>query len=419
MNRIRPFLHLALLVAGVASDALRADVHVAVAGSDSNPGTAARPFASLERAREAVRALKSAGRIPSHGLNVWLHGGDFPRTNALELTAADSGTEGAPIVWRTERDGGVRLLGGRRLGGFGPVTNAAVLARLAGAARSNVLQADLRGLGVREFGGMKSRGFGRPTTPAHPELFFAGRPMPLARWPNGDAWEHIAGFPEGSGKNDDHGGDIGGLPGGFLYAGDRPRRWQKTGDLWVHGYWAWDWANSYERVTVLDLERRLIRTAEPYGLYGFRKGQRFQFLNVLEELDQPGEWYLDRTAGLLYFWPPSPAGSSDTVLSLLDQPLIRLVDAEHVVIRGLVLEATRSSGVEIRGGADCRVESCVLRNLGNWGVVIEGGRHHGVAGCDVIDTGDGGVSMTGGDRKTLAPAAHYVEDTHFQRQARW
>ena len=48
----------------------------------------------------------------------------------------------------------------------------------------------------------------------------------------------------------------------------------------MHGYWAWDWANSYERVQALDVDQHLIKTASPHGLYGFRKGQRFYFLNV-------------------------------------------------------------------------------------------------------------------------------------------
>ena len=46
---------------------------------------------------------------------------------------------------------------------------------------------------------------------------------------------------------------IGTLPAGFYYQGDRPRSWQPSDDIWVHGYWAWDWANSYERVASLDL----------------------------------------------------------------------------------------------------------------------------------------------------------------------
>ena len=180
---------------------------------------------------------------------------------------------------------------------------------------------------------------------------------------------------------------------GFTYSGDRPRRWKDTSDLWVHGYWSWDWANSYERVASIDLDHRLVKTAPPYGLYGFRKGQRFYFLNVLEELDQPGEWFLDRKTGMLYFWPPKPIRRQrETFLSLLGQPLIRLTDVSHVTFRGLILEATRGNAVEIHGGASNRIAGCLIRNIGNYGVTITGGTGHGVAGCDIFDTGDGGVS---------------------------
>lgn len=408
------------LLAGVF--AARADFHVAPAGSDANPGSRARPFATLERARDAVRELKAAGKLPKGEFTVWLHAGDFRRTNAFELSAADSGRDAAPIVWRAWKDDRVRLIGGVALppaGRWSPVSEAAVAKRFDEAARARVRQLDLRALGITEFGEMKSRGFSRGTAPAHCELFFDGRPMTLARWPNEGQFDQLAGFPAGSGKNDDHGGNIGDLPGGFLYAGDRPNRWQDTSDVWVHGYWAWDWANSYERVAELDRERRFIRTAPPHGLYGFRKGQRFYYLNVLEELDQPGEWFLDRTGGKLYFWPPAGSPSAEVTLSLLDQPLLRLAEASHIQFRGLILEATRGHGVEIRGGANNRVLGCVLRNLGNSGVVIEGGSGHGVVSCDLFDTGDGGVSLNGGDRQTLQPGGHFVENCHFQRQGRW
>ncbi len=404
-----------LCLAGVAS----ADFHVALNGSDQNPGTMAQPFASLERARDAVREVRTRGPWPAGGITIWLRGGDYFRTNALELSAADSGQPGAPVAWRAFEGESVRWIGGRRVSGFRPVADPAVVSRLDATARGKVMQAELPAGGRSEYQGLKSRGFARPTTPAHAELFFAGRPMTLARWPNTGSWEKIAGFPDASGMGDDHGGRIGDLAGGFFYSGDRPRRWRDVSNVWVHGYWAWDWANSYERVAAMDVEHRLVRTAAPHGLYGFRKGQRFHFLNVLEELDEPGEWFIDAPAGVLYFWPPSPVESGEALLSLLDRPLVELSSASHVTIRGLDLEATRSSAVTITGGEGVRVQGCRLRNLGNLGVSISGGTNHGVMSCDIIDTGDGGVSLDGGDRNTLRPANHFVENCHFQRQGRW
>ncbi len=402
-----------------------AELYVSTAGTDLNPGTQSKPFATLERARDEVRRLREADRLKG-GASIWVRGGDYVRTNALELTAADSGTADAPITWRAATGENARLLGARKLAGFQPVTDPEVLARLPAASRGHVTQVDLGALGLTDFGKLSSRGFSRPLTPSHCELFFGGRPMTLARWPNEGDWEKIAGIPESGATKDEHGGRLGKLEEGFLYDGDRPRQWRDTSDVWVHGYWSWDWANSHEHVASIDFEHRLIKTAAPYGLYGFRKGQRFYFLNLLEELDQPGEWFLDRKTGVLYFWPPGqaqqasgPPSQPEILLSLLAEPLLKLTDVSHVTFRGLTLEATRGSAVQIHGGTSNLVAGCVIRNIGNYGVRIEGGTGHGVISCDIFDTGDGGVSLDGGDRQTLRPGGHFVENCHFARQGRW
>ena len=427
---IWPSLVLVLAAFGVAvagralgaeapSEARTLEIHVSPRGNDAHDGSAGQPLATLEAARDAVRRLRGKAGILPGGIAVVVHGGDYPRHQAFELGPADSGTPEHPVVWRAAPGEAPRLLGGILVDGFVPVSDPAVLERLDAKARGQVLQVDLRAKGVEDFGTLRSRGFSRPTAPAHGELFYAGRPMTLARWPNEGQWEHIAGLPEKTASQDGHGGKIGELREGFYYAGDRPRRWKDPADLWVHGYWAWDWANSYERVEKLDLDRRHIRTAAPHGLYGFRKGQRFYFLNVLEELDAPGEWFLDRSKGVLYFWPPGPLGGTEVLFSRLEQPLVRIAGASHVRLEGWTLEAGRASGIEIRGGSHVQIARCVLRNLGNWGVQIEGGTHHRITGCDVFDTGDGGVSLSGGDRQTLTPAGHAVEHCHFARQGRW
>jgi len=424
----------------VAAPTLQADFFVSPTGVDTNPGTKAKPFASLETARDAVRRLKAQGKLPRGGVTVWLRGGDYPRTNALELSAEDSGTPNAPIVWRAWKNETVRLLGGRKLNGFEPITDAAMLAHLDEKAKGKVVQLNLRSLGITNFGEMKSRGFGRPVAVAHCELFFGGKPMTLARWPNEGEFTQIAGYP--AAQRDEHGGQLGALTNGFTYPGDRPRRWQDTSDLWAHGYWAYDWANSYEKVASLNVELRLVKTAPPYGHYGFRKDQRVYFLNVLEELDQPGEWFLDRKAGVLYFWPPVDVESlnrstveparlhsrfndstvqrfNETLLSLLDQPFLKLTGVSNVTFRGLILEATRATAVEIHRGGSNRVSACLFRNIGNSSVVVEGGFGHGVIACDFENIGDGGVSLTGGDRQTLTPGGHFVENCHFQHLGRW
>jgi hypothetical protein len=416
---------IALAIPTAAAAAATGDIaaprtfYIAPGGNDAHAGTKGAPFASLEGARDAIRRLKTQGGWPAGGVTVWLRGGLYERARAFELSAADSGTATAPVRYRAWRAECPRILGGVRVPRLEPVADPAVLGRLPAAAHGAVLQADLSALGAGGLGQLRSRGFARPQEPSHLELFFDGKPMTLARWPNEGQWAKIAGFPAATGQGDEHGGTIGALDAGFLYAGDRPRGWAESDDIWVHGYWAWDWANSYERVATLDRDQRLVRTAPPRGHYGFRKDQRFYFLNVLEELDEPGEFYVDRAAARLYFWPPAATGRAEALVSVLEQPLVELNGAAHVWVEGLLMESARGDGIRIRGGASNVVAGCTLRLLGNWGVRVEGGVVHRVISCDIEDTGDGGVWIDGGDRQTLAPGGHVVENCRFRRQGRW
>lgn len=419
MNRFAHWVSLIVVVFGCRVIGA-ADIYVSPTGNDGQDGSLARPLQSLEAARDRIRAARDAGKLTKEAVTVWLRCGDYVRENTLELTKADSGTAECPVVWRAYQQEAVRLLGGRRLTEIQTVSDPAVAERLEEAARIAVREVDLRALGITEYGEWASRGFGRPTVAAHCELFIDGVPMTVARWPNEGEWDHIAGFPQEHAQEDGHGGKIGKLEDGFQYAGDRPRRWKDTSDLWVHGYWSWDWANSYEHVASIDLERRLIKTAPPFGQYGFRVGQRVQYLNMLEELDQPGEWVLDRKTGKLYFWPPKALTSdSQVLLSLLGKPFVKMQDVSYVTLQSLAMEATRASAIEIAGGTQVQVLGCHLRDLGNWGVRVEGGSQHTVRSCDVLDTGDGGVVVSGGDRQTLTPGKHVVENCHFVRQGRW
>ena len=375
---------------------------VATDGRDDHPGTADRPFASLARARAEIRQLKKAGRMPEGGVIVTVRGGTYHLAETFELSEGDGGTEGGPVVYRAQPGEVVRLTGGKVVRDLGPVTDRAVLPRLAPAARTHVLQADLKAQGIKDFGQMKARGFSRPHHPAGLELFFQDKPMPLARYPN-RGWLTVAAVPAGPSG------------GRFVCADGRPTRWAASDDLWVHGYWKQDWADSYERVKSIDTKKKEIATHPPHGCYGYHRGKRFYFLNVLEELDQPGEWHLDRAAGILYFWPPASEGAA--VVSLTGT-LVSMRDVSHVTLQGFILECCRATAVVIRGGNRCRIASCVLRNIGNRAVSISGGTHSGVAGCDITETGDGGISLNGGDRKTLTPAHLYAVNNHIWRYSR-
>ena len=382
-------------------------LYVATDGSDEHTGTRARPFRTLERARDAIRTLKKADGLPTGGVTVILRGGVYERGSTFALTKQDSGTAEAPIVYRAARGEEVRLVGGKVVATWQPVADGATRDRIPAPARAHVLQADLRALGIADFGQVKGGGL---------ELFFNDQPMPVARGPN-DGEIRIDDLRGGDQIKHPRDGTTIDRIGKFTYKGDRPRRWVGEKNLWLHGYWYRDWAEDRQKVAKLDADKRLIELAPPYHHYGYRKGQWFHSLNALSELDLLGEWVIDPEAGTLYFWPPSPIERGRGAVSVL-ATLVSVKHASHVRLEGLVLEVARGTAVTVSGGTGVLVAGCTLRNLGGWAARIAGGTAHGVASCDISGTGGGGISLSGGDRKSLTPSGHHALNNHIHHFSR-
>ena len=403
-------------ILGIGSLATHAGttLHVATGGNDQWSGGLSTPnarrtdgpFATLTRAQQAIRSLKQAKGMPSGGVEVVIQGGIYQVDRTLEFTQEDSGTVAAPVVYRAPRGQEVRLVGGKVVAGFQLVSDPAVLSRLDESARGKVWQADLRARGLTDYGAAGGNGL---------ELFFGDRPMPLSRWPN----EGFVKLVKALGTTPvDVRGTKGRVEGIFTYEGDRPSRWTGEKDAWVHGYWFWDWADQRHKVQAIDVANRSIAVAPPYHSYGYREEQWFYAYNLLSEIDRPGEWYLERETGILYFWPPAPLSNSLAVVSVLPT-LVNMLEVSHVTLRGLTFEATRGTAITISGGAGCRVVGCTIRNVGSAAVEISGGADHGVVGCDVYQCGAGGLSLSGGDRTKLSAAGHFADNNHIHHYGRW
>lgn len=410
----------ALLMVALTSSVVRGAgmvLHVSPQGNDAwtgllpaaNEARTDGPFATLERARDELRAHR-----PDGPATVMLHAGLYRLQDTLAFTAADSGTEQAPVIWQAAPGKEVRLTGGVRLTGWQPVDDPAVIGRLAEGVREHLRVVDLAALGIKDFGGV-APGAQRA------EVFFDRQYLTLARYPN-EGWVRIAAIPEGAKTkrpiSDPKRPDINRYEGPFVYDGERPARWQNAQNIWVHGYWYHDWADQYQEVAKLDPERHELWPKPPYHGYGYKAGQRYYYLNLLEELDQPGEWYLDRTTGKLYLWPPAPLEQAEVTFPELAKPMVSLTDVAHLQFRGLVFECARAGAVAVNGGSQVEIAGCTVRNVGGTGIAIQGGDHHTVRSCDIYEVAGTGISLQGGDRKTLARGDHAVENCHIHHFAR-
>lgn len=385
---------------------------VAPGGDDAGPGSKERPFGSLERAREAVRQARSAG-TPRASL-VHLLPGVYPRSASFELTAKDGGSAAAPVCYRAEGVAVLRAGTAVPPGALRPLTDPALGARLDPAARGKVYELDLAKLGVRHaqrFADHFAGGGGLV------ELYWNARRLPLSRWPN-DAnatMAQVLDRGEAPGKPA-HGGV-------FVAREERVARWQVADGVWLEGYWRVPWAPSVVRVASIDAATRTIALAAPVGggigskyakapALGDGK-EPWWAVNLLEEIDQPGEWCVDFKAQKLYVWAPSPVAAATIALADLDKPMLALRGVEFVTIEGLVCEQGLGNGLEIVGGADNLVVGCEFRSLGGNGVVVRGGVRNGVRSSDFHGLGEAGILLAGGDRATLTPCGNFADNNHL------
>ena len=195
-------------------------------GRDDNNGSSAKPFASLEKARDTLRVMKKEGVFPKKGAEVELTG-TFAMTGAtFALDLNDGGTESnAPVVYKASKKGAV-FIGGYVLpkSGFRTVTDSETLARLPDCARGNVLRFDLKSVGVRQLAALPDKFSGWNEM----EVFSGGQAMRLARWPN-TGWAEIAKVVDRGVKPIDHATgewEFGYKGGTFEYAEDAPARWK-------------------------------------------------------------------------------------------------------------------------------------------------------------------------------------------------
>ena len=389
-------------------------LYVSTTGNDNwsgtlkqaNPEKTDGPFATLWGARDAIRILKESKKLLKGNVMVEIQEGVYELPKVFELEAKDAGVDSlSRIIYSGQKGSEVRLSGGRNLTNWNLVADQDVLKKFSPAVRSKIYQSDLRIAGISDFGSPGGGGM---------ELFFNDKPMWLSRYPN-------KGFVKITGLFNLEPVDIRGTKGDqvgkFNYDDPRISLWKEEKDAWVFGYWFWDWSAQPHKIAKLDTVNKIIEVAPPYHHYGYRLGQWFYGFNLLSEIDEPGEYYIDRERGLLYFYPPSDIEKSQSYISL-NRNIIYMNQVSFLTIQGVILEGCRETVVKMQDCNNSLVAGCTMRNSGDWGVTINGGWRNGIAGCDIYGLGAGGIRIEAGNRKTLVPGECFADNNDIHHTAR-
>lgn len=375
--------------------------YVSPSGSDTATGTSDAPFATLEKARH------TACTGPAQYVIIYLRQGTYRLDESLAFSPQNC-PPGKFIRFEAYPGDLVTVSGAKKLAPdlFKPVTpDDTNCSRLTGSAKTNCLVTDMKKQGIEDFGKLRERGFFDKKT-SHGELFFGSDRMTLARWPNDRfAWTARAIDSQT-----------------FEYSNETPvSKWQKPTQAWLYGMFMCEWAGRYIQIESVEIEKNQIRlsSAPPMGI---GKGKPWFAVNVLEELDAPGEWFLDPDTAKLYFLPPADLNSAEISFSMLGEdgaPLVKITGASNITFSSIIFENCRSAAILIENGNNNVIDNCVIRNTGTAGVKITGGANNGLINSLLHNTADGAVVLNSGDRRTLTNSSNFVKNCHIHDTGDW
>ena len=359
------------------------NLYVSVKGNDGNPGTQSKPLASISGALARVRKISGA-------VFIRLCGGTYYLSKPVVFTYADSRKDNEPLTLTSVDHQEVIISSGAMLGRL----NWTVY-------KSGIWQAKIEHDLVFD------------------ELFVNGKLQRMARYPN---YDPSAQFLGGTAAD--------------AISKERAARWKSPAGGYVHALHSAKWGDFHYIITGKDT------SGQPILKGGWQNNRRsgmhekYRYAeNILEELDTANEWYYDKKAKSLYYFPPAYLDLQSARFETPQLPhLFEFRGTEekpvkNITISGLTLTETvrtfmlnkepllRSDWTIYRGGAviyegaiRCRLQNCVLHDLGNNAVFFSKfNRDCEISGCQISEIGASGICFVGDPSAVRSPSFEYNE----------
>jgi hypothetical protein len=371
-----------LLLLIVCFVAHAADFWVGPQGKDANPGTKARPFATFVAAQRAVAQRKGSGPATVHFL-----AGTYYLPQTVAFTDKDSGSKDSPITYMADEGAEAVISGGTRLSlQWKPW-------------RGDIMQASVPA-------GMESD-----------QLFVNGERQHMARYPNVDpAAQYFDGWAADA------------------FSKERAARWADPSGGFIHAMHLHMWGDYHYAITGKDADGNVRYQGGWQNNRQMGMHDKYRFVeNIFEELDAPGEWYLDRKTSTLYFYPPKGLDLPHaTVEAVRLRHLIEFRGTAERPVKWVNLKGftfrhaartfmdnkeplLRSDWTTYRGGAlfltgaeDVTIENCFIDQVGGNAIFVNMyNRRIVVRGVHIARAGSNGVAFVGDPKAVRNPLFEY------------
>ena len=344
---------------------MREDVqfYVAPDGNDENDGTIEKPFATIERAKEAV--AEQLARRENRNVYVNLRGGEYYLEDTLVFTEQDSPRDQSTVTYQSYEGEQAYIYGGQHVTNWEKYND-------------TIYQANV-GSGWK---------FGLLTE--------NGQRATLARYPNEGYLKAIQ-YSEGANKRQFSYSEEDNVPEVknkndarvFIWPGDGETNWfSNTAEIK-------SWNTSRRSVELKTDTRSNIGT-----------GSRFFFEGALEFLDSPGEFYLDKSRGILYYYPMNEDIENQVIVAPKGTDVIQFVGkseakpVQNIVFNNLDISTSNETGdvIHMENARAITIQNSKIHNSGQHGVhFYRFAQSNRIINCEISELGHSGVQLDGSD----------------------
>jgi|GEM_PF-2439171 len=404
-------LALLLLAGSISIMCAPLKLYVSTEGNDSWNGKSPTyksgingPLQTPEAARDKLRKLKNGGLLKS-GAIVYFRKGTYLLDRTLEFDWRDSASEANPVIYTAYPGEQVTIGGGRRITGWKPVSNGMWEAPLPDF-NIKIKPVDMTGqIGAASSGPVSMLPFR--------ELFVNGEPQIRSRYPNSDDWRTWPVTIKGYVHDDRHDPakeiDV-------WYPEDSIiKNWPNVMDVEINILASWRWVNAVRPLRSVDESGRHAILQSP-AAYHINKNDPFRVENVIDAIDEPGEWCVNTLAKTVTILPPTGVDMSKAeVIAPALEDLITVTGSNEssglvsgLIFAGLTLSQAKN-GVLMSNVQACRVENCRIIGLGGQAIDVKNFAQRNVFSGNVISMcGSSGISINGYPPGTKDVSYHNV-----------
>ena len=400
-------------------------IFVSTVGDDSGDGSEEEPLKTLEKAIDVANEMREDS---DKLIEILLREGTYSVTNTIKIINSQKDDPLLKIsAYQDEKvtiNAGVDIPLSAMSIADSDFTNAIIDKPNAG----SVLQYNLKDAQIEDLGEISLRGhLISDEKEAQAELSLNGEVQKLAGWPNGE----YTGLIKPTDSNEYGKRTKSRIANGcsFQVNYDRPSQWSKPEQAWLSGTIGPNYEFDYYPVSRFDSEEKRVYLSRG-ALEKYYTEPYYRFENVPEELDEPGEYYIDRQSGMLYFYPPEDAPKDSVLTITMSTPtldvsgkapnsMFRIENSKNIVFENLIFKGGRGSAITGKNNSNIKFINCEINSFGENGIRFDASTDITISDCKIHDVGQDGILFVScGNYKTLSPSNIVVSNNDIYNFAR-